>query len=99
MTAVGRNYSWLHGQSMSALLECFRPRLASAMASASSTSMPRYRDGTFHFRVAKQKLDGTQVAGATVDQRCLRAAERVSAEDVCGSNPIPAIHFAMSRAY
>jgi hypothetical protein len=39
-------------------------------------------DGTFHFRVAKQKLDGTQVAGATVDQRCLRAAERVSAEDV-----------------
>jgi hypothetical protein len=26
-------------------------------------------DCTFHFRVAKQELDGTQVASATVDQR------------------------------
>src|ERR1700730_14868622 len=34
-------------------------------------------DGTFHFLVAKQKLDRTQVAGATVDQGRLRAAERV----------------------
>src|SRR4249919_3793029 len=33
-------------------------------------------DGTFHFLVAKQKLDRTEVAGATVDQGRLRAAER-----------------------
>jgi hypothetical protein len=39
-------------------------------------------DRTFHFLVAKQKLDRTQVAGATVDQGRLRAAERVRAEDV-----------------
>jgi hypothetical protein len=32
--------------------------------------------------VAKQKLDRTQVAGATVDQGRLRAAKRVRAEDV-----------------
>src|SRR6202048_3363697 len=39
-------------------------------------------DGTFHFLVAKQKLDRTQVAGATVDQGRLRAAERVRGKDV-----------------
>src|SRR5271165_168548 len=39
-------------------------------------------DRTFHFLVAKQKLDRTQVAGATVDQGRLRAAERVRAKDM-----------------
>src|SRR6202022_366982 len=39
-------------------------------------------DGTFHFLVAKQKLDRIQVAGATVDQGRLRAAERVRGKDV-----------------
>ena len=39
-------------------------------------------DGTFHFLVAKQKLDRTEVAGATVDQGRLRAAERVRGKDV-----------------
>src|SRR6202048_1086949 len=39
-------------------------------------------DGTFHFLVAKQKLDRTQVAGPTVDQGRLRAAERVRGKDV-----------------
>src|SRR5258708_16568095 len=39
-------------------------------------------DRTFHFLVAKQKLDRTQVAGATVDQGRLRAAERMRAKDV-----------------
>jgi hypothetical protein len=39
-------------------------------------------DGTFHFLVGKQKLDRTQVGGATVDQGRLRAAERVRGKDV-----------------
>src|SRR6516225_10381848 len=43
---------------------------------------PEVTDRTFHFLVAKQKLDRTQVAGATVDQGRLRAAERVFAKDV-----------------
>ena len=42
-------------------------------------------DRTFHFLVAKQKLDRTQVAGATVDQGRLRAAERVRAKDMARS--------------
>ena len=55
-------------------------------------------DRTFHFLVAKQKLDRTQVAGATVDQGRLRAAERVLLK-MCGSNPMPATHSATSRPY
>src|SRR3979490_17311 len=55
-------------------------------------------DRTFHFLVAKQKLDRTQVAGATVDQGRLRAAERVRAKDM-RVHPMPAIHSATSRAY
>jgi hypothetical protein len=39
-------------------------------------------DRTFQLRVAKQQLDRTEVAGAAVDQGRLRAAERVSGEDV-----------------
>ena len=56
-------------------------------------------DGTFHFLVAKQKLDRTEVAGATVDQGRLRAAERVRGKDVRVANPMPVIHSATSRAY
>jgi hypothetical protein len=55
-------------------------------------------DRAFHPRVAKQKLNRAQIAGAAVDQGSLRAAERVSAEYVRvkpnAGNPFPT-----SRAY
>src|SRR3981189_2928274 len=48
------------------------------MASASSTSIPRYRTVLSIFLWP----DRTQVAGATVDQGRLRSAERVRGKDV-----------------
>ena len=37
-------------------------------------------DGAFDLGVAKQKLDGPEIASAPVDQGCLRASERMRAE-------------------
>src|ERR1700738_1491631 len=54
-------------------------------------------DGTFHFLVAKQKLDRTQVAGATVDQGRLRAAERVRGKDVRVQSDAPGLSLAPRR--
>src|ERR1700736_4837612 len=66
---------------MSALPEYFGLRLAQRWQ---ARHRPRCRDSGPYFptRVAKQKLDRTQVAGATVDQGRLRAAERVRGKDV-----------------
>ena len=39
-------------------------------------------DGAFNLSVAKQQLDGTQVAGPAVDQRRLCSSQRMGAEQV-----------------
>jgi len=41
---------------------------------------PEISDGAFDLGVAKQKLDGPEIAGATVDQGSLRASERMRPE-------------------
>ena len=69
---------------MSALPEYFRLRLAQRWQ---AHHRPRFRGiGLyFTFSCGQAKLDRTQVAGATVDQGRLRAAERVRAKDVARS--------------
>jgi len=41
---------------------------------------PEISDGAFDLGVAKQKLDGPEIAGATVDQGSCRASERMRPE-------------------
>jgi hypothetical protein len=50
------------------------------MASASSTSMPRSLDSALHFGVAKEKLNGAEVSGSSVNQGGLGSPQRMGAE-------------------
>jgi hypothetical protein len=63
----------------------------SALPGISDINLFRYYQGIIHFDaqisnrafefgVAKQKLDGPEIAGATVDQGCLGASERMRSE-------------------
>jgi len=39
-------------------------------------------DGAFDFGVAKQELHGPQVAGSTIDERCLCSPQRMGAKEI-----------------
>jgi hypothetical protein len=41
---------------------------------------PEITHGAFHSRVPEQKLYGTQIAGAAIDEGCLGSAKRMSPE-------------------
>ena len=54
--------------------------------------MPRYRTVTLDLSMTEKQLYGSQIAGASIDQRRLGSAKRMSAEEVRiqtnASNPL-----------
>src|ERR1700682_2840352 len=59
----------------------FQTSTCSAIARASSTSMPRYLTVLSIFSCPEEKLDGPEIAGAPIDQCSLRASQRMSPKE------------------
>src|SRR5216684_6998408 len=60
--------------------QVFQTSTCSAIARASSTSIPRYLTVLSILVWPSRKLDGPEIASAPVDQGCLRAPERMRSE-------------------
>ncbi|MGY2904633.1 hypothetical protein ACVWVY_003654 [Bradyrhizobium sp. URHC0002] len=79
-SARGTNRLLEAGQSMSALCPGISDINLFRYCQSIVYFDPEISDGAFDLGVAKQKLDGPEIAGATVDQGSLRAPERMRPE-------------------